>query len=120
MKRKYLIVAGAVIVLGAVARGGALRHVPGADDDLRRHGAQLSQVAVCAGGHADHRNESRLQSAGSCGALPAARRRGMAERCGRRLAELQQNTDLGALLAARPDQHEECREPEGPVHLRRR
>ena len=44
----------------------------------------------------------------------------MAECGGRRLAELQQDTDFGALLAARPDQYEECREAEGLVHLRRR
>ena len=42
-------------------RGSALRHVPGADDDLRRHGTQLSQDAVDAGGHGEHRVESGLQ-----------------------------------------------------------
>ena len=40
---------------------------------------------------------------------PPRRRRGMAERRGWRLAELQQDADLAALLAARPDQHEERR-----------
>ena len=49
-----------------------------------------------------------------------AGRCGMAQCCGRRLAKLQQDSDLAALLAARPDQCEERRKPEGPVHLRPR
>ena len=118
--KRLLVILGLLFVAGVAIAGVLYVTFPGADDDLWRHGAQLSQVAGRAGRHADHRNESRLQGARSRGALTAARRRGMAECGGWRLAKLQQDADLAALLAARPDQREECREPEGPVHLRPR
>ena len=118
--KRTLTLLGVAVRGGRGHRGSALRHVPGGDDDLWRHGTQLSQVAVRAGRHADHRDESGLQSAGSCSVLTTAGRRGMAQCCGRRLAELQQDADLAAVLAARPDQREERRQPEGPVHLRPR
>ena len=118
-KKKFLIIIGALCGRRG-NRGSALRNISRGHDDLWRPGAQLSQVPVFAGGHGDHRNNPAYESAGSRGAFPASRRRGIAERCGGRLAKLQQDTDLAAVLAARPDQYEECREPEGPVHLRSR
>ncbi len=54
-------------------------------------------------------------------AAPAPPCRFAVAQCGgRRLAELQQDADLAALLAAGADQREECRQPEDPVHVRPR
>ena len=64
--KKFFTIVGVLFVAGVAIAGVLYVTFPGADDDLRRHGTQLSQDAVDAGRHADHRNESGLQSAGSC------------------------------------------------------
>ena len=44
--KRVIVGIGALAVIGAVIGGVLYVTFPGADDDLRRHGAQLSQVAV--------------------------------------------------------------------------
>ncbi len=46
-KRKFFIIVGLLFVAGVAIAGVLYVTFPRADDDLRRHGTQLSQVAVC-------------------------------------------------------------------------
>lgn len=88
MKNKLFIIACALVVIGAAAGGVLYYHIG-------RHDAQLSYFLVGASRRHNHGIESGLQSPpGGCGLAP----RGLAERRSRRLAELQQNAYIGALL----------------------
>ena len=81
MKSKLFIIACALVVIGAAAGGTLYYLYPVQVGDSRRH---------------NHGIESGLQSPppGGCALAP----RGLAERRSRRLAELQQNAYIGALL----------------------
>ena len=119
MRHKLLIIAGALVVIGAAVGGGLYLRLPGPGVHICGSDPQLFYFLVCASRHDNDGIESGLQRHRGCCAL-ASRRGAIAEHDRRRLAELQQNTDLGALLAAQPDQYEECRQAEGLVHVRRR
>ena len=99
---------------GGRCRGYPLLHGHDTGRGGGRRDAWRTSVPAGASGHCGDRDGSCLQ--GCCADRPrgwsAVRRRS------RRLAELQQDADFGAILRPQPDQYEECRKAQGAVHLR--
>ena len=119
MIKKLLIIAGALGVAGAAA-GGALYY------------AYPVQVSTLAGltrnyllswaappGTTTTELNAAYKGAGAAAPSPAAEAPSPSAAAGD-WPSYNRTLDFGALLAAQPDQHEECRQAEGFVHLRRR
>src|SRR5271166_775676 len=85
--------------------GSSVLCLPGPGVHICGSDAQLFYFLVCASGHDSYGIECGLQSRRGCRILVS--RRGATAECRRRLAELQQNTHFGALLAVERDQYEE-------------
>ena len=119
MRHKLIIIAAALVVIGAAVAGALYLTYPVQVSIFAGLTRNYFFFLVCTARHDNDGIECGLQRRRGCCAL-AARRGAIAERRRRRLAELQQNTHFGALLAAQPDQYEECRQAEGLVHVRRR
>ena len=118
--KKFFIIVGVLVVAGAVIGGVLYVTFPVAMTTYGGMGLNFLKSLAAPAGTLTIETNPAYKAPVSCSALTTVGRCGMAQCCSRRLAKLQQDTGLAALLAARPDQREECREPEGPVHLRPR
>ncbi len=110
MSKRLWIILGSLFVAGVVVAGVLYVTFPVADDDLRRHGSELFQVLERAGRHVEHGNESRLQSPGGGGVAFTSKPTpfGRTLRAGD-WPSYNRTPSSQRLLAARPDQHQECR-----------
>ena len=116
MTKKLLIIAGALIVIGAVEW--ALYHAyPDPGVAICGSDGQLFFFFLCTSRNDNYGIECGLQWRQCCCAI-ASCGGAIAEHNHRRLAELQQNAHFGALLTAQPDQQKQCRQTKGFVHLR--
>src|SRR5262245_54492329 len=119
MKKKIFFIVGALVAIGA-ATGAALYYAYPVQISTLAGLTRNFIISLAAPPRRNHYGIERgLQRCRGC-CTSGSRRCYIDGRYCRRLAELQPNTDFGALLAAQRDQCKECRQAEGLVYLRHR
>ncbi len=117
MNKRLFIVLGSLFVAGLVIAGVLYRSFPVQMTTYGGMGLNYFKSLNAPAGTVSTETNPAYKAPRSRGFTSPSRRR-VAQCSGRRLAELQQNAVVAALLPARPDQHQECRQPEGVVHVR--
>ncbi len=118
MKTKSLVILGSLFVAGVVIAGILYVVFPVAMTTYGGMGLNyLKSLNAPAGTLSAETNPAYKAPVAVASGIASDRPR-LAGRGRWRLAELQQDALVAAVLAARPDQHQECRQPEGLVHVR--
>ena len=118
MKMRPSVIIGSLFVAGVVIAGVLYVAFPVAMTTYGGMGLNYFKSMNAPAGTVSLETNPAYKPPAAAGSAASPSRCRMAERSGRRLAELQQNAVVAALLAARPDQHQERRQPEGLVHVR--
>ena len=119
IKRKLFIIACALFVLGAAAAGALYLAFPVQMSTI----GGLSRNYLISWSAPPGTTTTELNAAyKGAGAVPSSPPAAAPSpnTTGGDWPSYNRTSDFGALLAAQPDQHEECRQAEGLVHLRRR